>query len=318
MAGEGPLKRRRIHLVLRLSVAVGLLAFLLHQIGLAEIARQIGSLDFFYIPMVLAALALSHLANGITLKLSSRRLPIGLGTSLFLSLKAWSWGQYTPARIGEVSLVYYLHGLGLTWGASAAIAFVNRAVVLFYLGVLAGVGMLAYGLKGVEVQWPLVLSGFAILSGGLVLGIVLLRRSRSSLVERFGKQAVEFKEALSDLAHHPVIASGILVTQLARVLFLFGVTKLLFSGMGADVKYAQICIVNAFARMAALLPVSVNGLGIREGVQVWLYGDVSGVEAPVVLGMAIVANVILYGSAACAILFLPNRHAPKEVRHGLS
>lgn len=303
---------KAFRIALRVAVTLGLLSFLVYWIGLSRIVQSLALLDLRVVPLLMAALALSHLANGFTLMILSRRVSIGWKPAFWISLRSWSWGQYTPARIGESSMVLYLHDLGISWGESASILLLNRAAVLLLLCFVAVAGMWAFGPGMLEVQWALVAIG--VFLGVAALGFVLVWRRAGEVIlgRRFGEHMVQFKHSLRSLLMNPLAMAGLLSTQLIKLLLLFGITKLLFVSIGAHVPYWHVCAINSAARIAALLPVSINGLGVREGVQVWLYAGISGVETSAIISVALAADLVLYASAGFVMLFLPRRRWLRE------
>ena len=151
----------------RIFVGFGLLCFLLCRIGFGHVVSNLASMDYRYVPLVLIAFCLSHFMNGMTLKLSSRMIRMGWGQAFLISMRSWSWGQFTPGRIGEISLISYLHDLGMPWGAATSLAFVNRAIVLLLLVGMALSGMVLFGFEDVAIRWAVLSLVGGCLGGGL-------------------------------------------------------------------------------------------------------------------------------------------------------
>jgi len=77
--------------------------------------------------------------------------------------------------------------------------------------------------------------------------------------------------------------------------------------LGARVDYFEICSVNSIARIASLVPISINGLGVREGIQIYMFNRFSNIPMQIVASMGIIFNAIIYISAFFCVVCLKSR-----------
>jgi uncharacterized membrane protein YbhN (UPF0104 family) len=151
-----------------------------------------------------------------------------------------------------------------------------------------------------------------VLAAGLVTRPATWRTLARALPGRLGAQfePLADPEALG-VMRRPEVMAGIVGTQLVRLLLMFSASYSLFRALDVAVPLTDIVTVNSVARLFSLLPISISGLGVREGVQTWLFHQVSGIDAAAVVAMGIWMNVITYGLAGLIHLASALRGAGK-------
>ncbi len=298
--------RRWLPLALKLLLGGGLLAFVLVRIGLPSILGALQQIRPSLLAAALGGLVLMHLLHAVGLWLMVRGVSVSFGALLTMGVRAWVWGMITPARIGEISLVYYLSGHGMRLGSASALVLLDRVVTLLVLGLLSlgaalvlDVDVAFLGILGTVlliVAVGVTLASWARFSSWI--GTYLHRR----LAEPLELLSATLRESLST---RPLSLLGFLLAQVSRILVQCGMTFVLFIAAGRSVGFLEICLVSALTRLAAIVPISVNGLGVREGLMVVLFDRLFGVEPAIVAAVAIWLNVLLYVSALVVYLVLP-------------
>lgn len=298
--------RRSLSVALKILLGGGLLAFLLARVGLTEVLEALRRMEPHFLAAVVAALMVTHLLHAASLRLLTNRSTPSFGAIFKMTLRSWVWGMITPARVGELSLVYYLSRHGMNLGRATALVLLDRLSTLLVIGFVAIGGALWLG-----IDFPFLgaSGGLLVLATTLVALSGWLRFAQSVgpfLPERLRRPWALLSSALREsLYERPVALQGFLLGQVARFLVQCSMPFLLFQAADRPVGYLEVCLVSTFARLAAILPISLNGLGIREGVMVVLFERLFGVPSEVVMAVAIWLNVVLYGSALLAHLLLP-------------
>ena len=81
------------------------------------------------------------------------------------------------------------------------------------------------------------------------------------------------------------------ILNVAIWIVLYGITYFCGLALGVDLSFSYYLAILPIATIIAQIPVTINGLGLREGTMIGLFG-LFGVEAVVVFSMSILTLVI--------------------------
>ena len=288
----------RLALLAKILVSVALLAFLSRKIAWPEVeARLVGASPQF---LVLAVLLMIATIFGAAWRWRLLvRGPMPMGVAVQLTFAGMFFGQVLPATVGGDVVRGVLAGRnGLPWDDVVASIVLDRITALLGAVILILTGLpwlveVAVG-DGVPLVWT------AMASGGLAIVLVvglsvdllplpvqlgrragaaldLVRRVRRGLFSKAGAAAL----ALSLVIH---VTTAFIVVLIGRAL-------------DAPVTPEAALLIVPLAIMAAAVPISLNGWGIREGVMVTglaLFGVTAGdaLLISVLLGLSIVVSVL--------------------------
>jgi len=297
----------KLSFVLKFAIGILILLILFHRIGFKEILSSLLLVNPLFFMAILFCLFLSLFVNGYSVWLFLKPHSVPLLSCIKLSTLSWAWGVFTPGRLGELSLIAYLKEFGISTGFSGYIFILTHLIILFFLFVIALIG--SYWFLPKE-------SIFFLFFGMLLLLFWCYFLFRSNLINevmkkrpfnRYEKQFLEFVTHVKQITRYRSELLAFSLMQLIKILLLFYMTKLVFSSLGARVDYFEICIVNSIARIASTIPVSINGLGVREGIQIYMFHRFSDIPMKVVASMGIIFNVIIYVSAFVCVVCLKSR-----------
>ena len=148
-------------------------------------------------------------------------------------------------------------------------------------------------------QWPLAwLSGAGVLGALAALGWLAGRassRMAAALARRVpGERVRSFAESLADsltvLQEHRGALVSATVATLAFNLVTASGSWLGFQALGVEIGLAVVLAIMPIVHLMSMLPISVNGLGLREGVFILLFAA-AGVPAAPAAAVAILLNV---------------------------
>jgi uncharacterized membrane protein YbhN (UPF0104 family) len=288
---------------LRVALACVVLAGLVAYAGPETVAHLIATASGELLALGLAALAASHLIHGMTFRLLAHGLPVTFWECVSISVRSWAWGTVTPGRLGDFSAAIYLRDRGVDLGVAAAIALLDRATAV--------AGLALIGL------WAWLVVGVPTLEGSLfVLAAICLSTATGVLLFRRGAWAVRWvpprwREHLATftaeleraVVRSPAAAALATLTQVARFLVLYFITSLLFLSVGENVPFATVCAVNTAARLSALVPLTINGLGVREGTMLLLYRELASLPPEPIMAVALWLNAFMFGGALIGYAF---------------
>lgn len=301
------------------SVGIILVVLLLRQVDLAEVAVHLANASPAHL---LSALILLFPLIGIkalrwlvvTKRTADRSLYAGALAAYFAGLLL---GFVTPGRLGEFWRAHFARKrFGVSWPNALQGVFVDRLLDLALLLGIGGAAVLALLPQRVwsgGAGWAAITVSIIVVLGLLLAPRSLVRGLRSVL-NRFGRggQLLDWLEQLETVpASRTLMALGL--TILAYGIF-FAQGILLARSLGIQIDASTVIFSVAIASLAALLPVSVSGLGTREWALTYSLGTVG---VPLDQSLAFSALIFLafnvFGGLVGGLVWL--LIIPRELRH---
>lgn len=258
--------RKAFVVVAKVAVSGTLLAYVLRKAGMGSITASVGE-------MAPAAFLLSCCIALLITFLTAVRLRLLLGgdhalRSIFsLCLIGSFFNNLLPGAVGgDAAKAYYLFRETNQAGNVLSSLFLDRYVG--YAGLLSlglGAGLLAFReLAAVGMQWALPLLFMAFLAGSLV--VFGLRVGR-----RFAPLAHFYDHFLEVLRDRRTLARAYLLSLAVHLLSVLSVYTL-SRGIGQRPPLGELFVFVPLIATFMALPVSIAGLGLREGAFVVLFG----------------------------------------------
>jgi uncharacterized membrane protein YbhN (UPF0104 family) len=271
----------RLRSLLAAGTTAVIFALLFTRIPLSKVAGVLGSarVDLLLIAMLLTALfpVMGALRWRVVLKLLG--YPISLLLAFRLIMAAWPVGVVTPSKSGDLIRAYYLKDdvpPALTLGAVLA----ERALDVLTLLVLSAAGAAVFGSTVV-----LVVSAGCLAAGLIVLGFLITYRGPLPVPARFQSKIQDMLLAFRALVAHPgALALASFYTGFNWLLSIFQ-TWILFLALGNPVSLAFTSGALPLAIFAGLLPVTISGMGTRDGALVLLYRGLAPAEVSLGVGL---------------------------------
>jgi hypothetical protein len=269
-------------LAVKVALSCALLAFVLLRVDLGSLGRTLATSDFGLVAVAVLVTFAAHALN--TLKWQV--LLAGPGSHLqYLELLKLNFiGMFynivLPGQVGgEIIKSVKLARMGVSGTLSAVSVLADRVTGLFALMTLGAVGALLMPARTPEqaaiVPWLVGLAlALAPVTFGLVTGAGLgwvtsllgrlplwaaAGKRRALLVERLYSERKPPSSLLAPLALSAIFQGAIVLASL-----------LLCGALGISVGYVELLWVVAVVSLLQSLPISVAGLGVREGAFVYL------------------------------------------------
>lgn len=301
----------------RAGLSVSVLAVLVTRIDRDEAVLALSSVDPWYF------------LAGVVVDVAARAIMIGRWAILLRasgeSVSSWSTarifivssfvGTALPAGGADVTRVYALSRHGVGGRAATASVFVDRLLGLVALLAL-GTASLALGMP--EANLPLArrvaylcLAAAVVLSGALWADVLARRLLPESL--RQAPPGRWFLQAASEIAGYRArrgVLVGVfglsLVVQWLRITEVF----LLGAGLGIDIGFGYYLAFMPIGLVVLMLPVSIAGVGLPQGVLIWLLRP-AGVPDPQSFALSTLVVVLgVLGTAPGFLLYLRARGRP--------
>lgn len=270
--------RRRLGLLARLAASLGLLWFMVEQAGVEQLVDALSDLKLWPVAGVFAVYAVDGFVRAINwrLLLAAREKHASLW-SVFSSLVIGGFfGFFIPSSLGPdlARSVALARREEMPVEEAASSVVMLNLTGLWALGGVLLVGLAAVGISfGAPSWWP----ALAFAGAGAVIGIPAGLMSRISLptwdtshgigerVNRFAETLEEFRDVRGRLVPAFLIA---IVNQLLTVaIFYLG-----FAAAGVRLHPLYFLALVPAITLTRLVPLSVAGFGMEQGVVVVLFG----------------------------------------------
>lgn len=281
---------------LKLAVSVGLIAYLFQIVNVAETFERLKSIDLQYIliafGLLIVQIALSTWKWKLILVADDLRVPylvllksnyIGNFFSLFLPS---SFG-------GDVYRVIAITSVSESLGKSTSSVLFDRLTGLFALVTIA---MFAYlSLPGrqydyaIGVIYILAVASFVMLTTESVVNRT--RRNRFGMVRQVSKLLQSFRRYSRDNR----AIWKILVFSLTFQSMIVVINAIYARALAIDIEFSSLLIVIPLIYLTEAIPVSVNGIGVRDTAFVYFFG-LLGHSSAEGLAMALLVLMMRYVS----------------------
>lgn len=281
--------RERLLNLLKVCFSLALLALLLKQVGWQQTLETLGKARFphlaaafviYLVGIVVRAYRWQVLLTALSIELPLARLTVLYFVGTFFS-------NFLPTGIGgDVVRVYELSRQSKRPIESVGTVLLDRAtglLVLFLIALMA----LVFSFRLIA---PNVAAAILILCLGswAGLGLVLKR----DWLERWGllrimtkvKQLRELYESVTACGLKAI--GGALAISLVFNVLLIAVNYLIALSLGVEVSLWYFLLFIPLISFLLVLPISLSGLGVREGGYVYLFAQ-AGVPAPLALAMSL-------------------------------
>jgi glycosyltransferase 2 family protein len=266
-------------LLTKILVSVGLLVFFFTRIHIERFLHTFASADFSYIALALVVYFLSQILSTLRWQVLARPLGFNRPFRVFLNffLIGMFFNLFAPGTVGgDVSRIYYLARDGessrdKSWGGAtlnaAVVVFIDRLVGMMVLVWLGAIGLVLFPEYAVPAPVRLLTFGLAL---GFVVGGLLLPVLRRILPSDGHPMVVKLRVALrSYQAHWRAIPAAIGLSFLIHLVQAW-IHLVLGLALHMEIPFSYCIILYPLVGTFAALPISLNGLGLREGGYMFL------------------------------------------------
>lgn len=306
-----------LKIILRVVVGLGVFAFLLVRSDPAALAETVRRASLVPLSLGAAALFVGLFVSALRWRayLMALELPIAWGALFRLYFVGTFFNAFLPTGVGGDA--YKALRIRKREGSSESLA---PAFASVFLDRFAGViGLAAIGLVGV--LWEVVTGdpalsvagvSFVLCAGILLTALVLLvggerllGRGRLIKDEGIGGRIRRAMRAIHSAGRHPGAATRGYLFGLLFQLLVLGYHLAVGQALGIEgVTPARMTSVVVVSSIATMIPLSINGLGFREGAYIWALGQF-GVAAPIATAFALlILAIVLLTSAVGGIVYL--------------
>ena len=267
-------KKRKLYTALRISVSLILLGILIYFADLDKIYRLLHTFQLFWLTFVFGFIALSVVISalkwGVLLKAQNNKIPFYLLFRFYLT--ALFFNNFLPSSIGGDGVRIMLAGKHCDRTASAAASVVMERVI-------ATISLALLGLTGAifaRKPYPLAIWLLSILLFvGIIIEWILITGWVPNFIKRqdnkLGNAWLSFSKSASELKKHPL---SLLINLFLSLLFQIDVALVaasIIGGLGLTIPgIFDLFFITAATSVMAMVPIGLNGYGLREGAYILL------------------------------------------------
>jgi uncharacterized membrane protein YbhN (UPF0104 family) len=321
--------RRVLFLVVKIGISAGLLWLLFSQTDVAEVGGRLRSMDPGWLLLGVFVYLLHLLVGAWRWRLLLDTQQVGVPISmLFRSyLVATFFNNFLPSNIGG-DVVRIADTAPLTGSRTVAtgVILVDRMIGLAALTAVAAAGsVLAHHgrmpVPGASYLW-MFLVGFVALGVPALYHPHLVTKMLGPLrvlhPEWVEHRLARIHTLLEQMARRPgavaVAGAGAVTVQLLLVLVYVAVAY----GLGIPFRMRDALIIVPVSLVAQLLPISINGLGVREATFSYFFARLGlGVGAALALSLASAGLIMVLSLAGGALFLLRRSPQPANERAAL-
>jgi len=305
---------RKASFFIKLVIGLFILSLLVYKIGFADILSSLLKMQIIYIPLIILLqfliLLISTVGINILLRAESKDIPFfHLLKSYIIS---WSFAFFVPGKIGDFSLVYLLRNKGLSVGKGTAIILLNKFLTLSLILIFCVVGFIVF--FPFEALYNLLLILFLI---SIVLTFLIFTNKGRYLIRRYilksySKLFKGFSKTL--FGYFRIHKSRIILSYIVGLLkFIIqgGLMYTYLMAFSSYVPFVKILLIKSITLISSAIPVTINGLGIKESIGVYLYNSI-GVDTGIIGAVYIFALIFNYLIAVLYLVFLVKKQDLKK------
>ena len=303
----------KLGLIIRAALSIALIGGLAYHIGSREILTELGLVQWPVLVIVVPVLAAHVMIVTPRWTIILAALGHRIKTSLLVGsvFLGFLFNQLLPTAVGgDVVRALRARQLGVPTEVAIHSVLLDRAAGLFVV-LIGAIGLLPFA-NPVMVRSGLPgLAGF-IVAAGLGAGVGLwalgrLERSRIRVIGAVQRAASALNASTGSLVRRPWALIGVLLLSVVGQLIPVVVIGLLAAALSVQLSVVDLTLVSFCATLAAAIPISFAGWGIREGALIFLFG-IYGVPPDTAFAISILFGACLAVASAPGALLLFGSH----------
>lgn len=295
---------------LKLALGISIITFLLYRIGFSRIYETFLTIDLSYLPIILAYYLIAEFTGMLNFWILC--VPLGLRFKKIIKpfFVSWALSFFIPGKLGELSIIYFLKDQ-LEMGKSSAVYLFNKFTSFCIIIVIAAIGILFFFKEKSLVY--LTIATIALLA---IFFLIALHPKSRYLIRRYilrgyAERFQGFSDTFFDYfrKYKKIVVLKYLLT-LIKWLANTAVVYYIFVAFNQPISYFDVFLIHAVITTIGLIPITISGLGLKEGSAVFLYSLV-GVGSVITLDAYLVQLVLYYAIAALILIpYILNKKGP--------
>jgi glycosyltransferase 2 family protein len=295
--------------LVRAILSISLMAALVYHIGSGEIISQLRLVSWHAIAAVTLMLTTSVLL--VTPRWAIILSVLGCRTTLSVLIGSvflgFLFNQLLPTAVGgDVLRAWRAKQLGAPWETAIYSVLIDRGtgVLISLTGAAALLPIAGFHNGQARLEW-IIAAIAALLVAGLLVLRLLSRFPRSSipLLAGIHGMLVRLHDSIWTFATRPGATAAVIVLAALNQMLPVAAVLIFARTLGVTLPVADLAFITFISTLAATVPISVAGWGIREGALVYLFG-LYGVRPDVAFAISILCGFALTLSSTPGLYFM--------------
>ena len=275
------MKRRLLPIILRLLVSGSLIAILLSLVNLSELGHALQSASIWYllVALLLVFLRLIIMAYRWHIMLSEKGMSVPFYSLTAIYFVGRFFSRFLPTVIGgDIVRGYELSKISHRLVDSAATIVMERILGFVAAFIVCWISLI-FGYRYLEgTNIPAIIGGMSfgfILLLAVMFNATLMTRilSLSRVIKRWnieGKLIKAYRSLHAFTASRDVLVKGLLVSCIHQIVGI-AVAFFVSQALGLEVPFVYFLVAIPMIWIIMMIPVSIAGLGVREGAFVLFF-----------------------------------------------
>jgi len=286
--------RTRALFAVKLAISLSLVTYLVSLVDFPSLREHFGDLSYHYIGYAVLLLLCQSLLSSF--KWRTLLDADGVSLKYFYLLKTYLISNFVSLFLptsfgGDVYRVMAVRKVAMNTAKTTSSVLFDRLTGLFALLSLACVGYLAY--PGLPLKWLVTSGGFV----GILIIVIFASKlktgeDRSGEKGLIGKIFKIVKSFRTYAANHRCLATALIVSLVFQ-LNIVVINKMYSLAFGLDIPFMVLLSIIPLIYLTEAIPVSINGLGFREGAFIFFY-QLIGQTAEAGFGVALLVLSLRY------------------------
>ncbi len=301
--------------LLKIVVGFLILFFLFYKIGLNDIYSTLVKTNLLYVLLYLVLLFLLFVIGTINVRILLKpfRTKIPFSRLLRYYMASWSAGLFIPGRLGEFLLAYFLKKNNIEYGKGIIIPLIDRLLAFFTLAIFAIIGAFIFFTINEAIK---IIMGLVILL--IVLYFVFINSFgrkiiRKYILRKYASRFEGFYDNLKEYLRNKKTLFLAFLTTIIKQVFTAITIYSLFLAFNTHVNVFYVIIMHSVIVILSLIPISVNGLGVKEASAVVLY-NLIGVKPEITLSTYLIMTVVTYIFAMINLSTIKYKEILREIQ----
>ncbi|MBI2105579.1 flippase-like domain-containing protein [Candidatus Woesearchaeota archaeon] len=266
---------KKLKFILRILIGISILYYLIKKVEFNKLTNTIISFNPKFLGLYLILLIIFLIIGALNLKILTdpikRDIPFKRIFKYFLV--SWALGAYLPAKIGELSLIHLYKRESIDYGKGLVIFIIDKLITLLVFSLFSIAGLIVFFDFNIASKITILL----IITVLIILITIMSELGRSIIkryiLRKFSKNFIGFSQTfIWFLKENKKIMFYNFILTIIRLFVLSISTYILFIGFGYNISILKILLITAIISILALIPISISGIGVREGGAGFLFG----------------------------------------------
>ena len=291
---------KKIAFLLKVAISLGLITFLINQVDFNKIINILRNVDITMIiyAMILLTIQVFIATTRWQFVLKCQKIMLSYKSTLQILWSGLFFNQAMPSSVGgDVIRGYYLKKQGITLGRATLGVLMDRLFGMAGLVLLVVASLpLLFGL----ISDPIARSGVLFIALGISLALLFIFFT-DKLPGNFSHlRVIRGFYSLSQEGRHCISKNynGLIIMIMSILIHLISVIAVMTMaiGLGINVEWGGILLMIPLTSLIMVVPISIAGWGVREGVMVVGFGYL-GVAPEAALALSILYGLLILAVA---------------------